>query len=211
MRKKYERPKLGVVPIDSADNVDAPLNSAEAPSTAGVEENNDKKKMMRKKAIKSWIGFFVKLIVVAGIVWALFTFVFGLFTVRGTSMEPALSDGDLALIYRLQDGYAVGEVVAYKVDGKIYFGRIMAVSGDKVNISDEGGLAVNNASRYEPDIYEKTYKEGSVVSFPLVVDDNSYFILGDRRTSAHDSREFGCISEDDILGTLSALLRRRGF
>lgn len=169
------------------------------------------KEKIKKKAMKAWLGVLIKLIVVTALVWALFTFVFGLTITRGTSMAPSINDGDLILYYRLQSSYSVGEVVLYEVNDEIYTGRIIARAGDIVNIADEGGLSVNGASRYEQNIYYDTFRDGSLVSFPLTVENNSYFILGDHRTSAHDSREFGCISEDDILGVVSAQLRRRGF
>jgi len=195
--------------MQNRDNSDP--SEAQEPPAATPESKKPNKEVWRKKALKSWLGFLLKVAVVVAIGWVIFTYVFNVAVVDGTSMSPNLADGDLTLIYCLQDKYSVGEVVAYKQNDKIYFGRIVAVSGDVVDMSDTGSLFVNNVEQYEPNIFEATYKEGAKTSFPASVKPGTYFILGDKRESAHDSREFGLISEDDILGNIFALLRRRGF
>ena len=53
------------------------------------------------------------------------------------------------------------------------------------------------------------YTEG--ISFPLTVGEDEYFVLGDNRTNAHDSRIYGTVSKEEIKGTVITLLRHRGF
>jgi signal peptidase I len=56
----------------------------------------------------------------------------------------------------------------------------------------------------------KTYKDkNSNISFPYMVPENEYFVLGDFRMSSVDSRNFGSIKRDQIKGTVINLLRSR--
>lgn len=172
----------------------------------------DKKAVTKKAVKKAWISFAIKLLSITAIVVILFTFIFGIKIIHGVSMQPRISDGDLVLVYRLEkDDIYNGEIIAYEVDGEAYLGRIIAQSGDIVDIDDEGYLYVNGAIQSEPNIYSQTFKNNSSVNFPYTVSEKSYFVLGDNRSAANDSRIFGSISYDDVTGNVIALFRRRNF
>lgn len=47
--------------------------------------------------------------------------------------------------------------------------------------------------------------------FPLTVGKDEYFVLGDYRTDAKDSRIYGTVKKEEIKGTVITLLRHRGF
>ena len=167
---------------------------------------------IKKKTKKAWLSFLIKFLVISAIVTTLFTLVFGVVIVRGVSMQPRMSDGDLVLIYRLgKNNIFSSEAIVYKAEGKTYIGRIVAQSGDVVDIDDNGYLYVNGAIQSEPNIYTPTYKNESSIEFPYTVSENSYFVLGDNRTSANDSRVFGAIPYSDVEGNVIALFRRRNF
>lgn len=171
-----------------------------------------KKAKMKRKARKAWIRFFIKLTVVAVSVYVLFTIVFGFYIVKDTSMQPRVSSGDLALVYRLDCKDAkVNDVVIYSVNGSTYAGRIVAKAGDIVDLSNDGSLYVNNAIVSEINIFSKTYPDGAEITLPYTVPEGTYFILGDNRAEAFDSRICGGVPFESIKGTLMGLLRRRGF
>jgi signal peptidase I len=153
--------------------------------------------------------FLIKLLVVLLVVWAIFTFVFGIRQVSGESMYPRLRDGDLILYYRLEQDYQIGDVVTFKEDGQKLQGRIVAQGGDVVELED-GNLVVNGNAQDE-EIFYNTYEEFLVdVEFPYTVEEGSYFVLSDFRTNGYDSRSFGAVSQKDLDGKVITLLRRRG-
>jgi len=99
-------------------------------------------------------------------------------------------------------------VVVVDYSGKTQARRVVATAGDTVDIA-EGGLVVNSALQHEPGISQMTerYKDG--VDFPLTVPEGHVFLLGDSRAGAADSRIYGCVSIEDTLGKVMAVVRRR--
>ena len=70
-----------------------------------------------------------------------------------------------------------------KQDGGRQIRRVAAVSGDVVDVTEEG-LNVNGYQQQEADIYTETlpYKNG--IEYPLTVGEGQIFVLGDNRISA---------------------------
>ena len=62
---------------------------------------------------------------------------------------------------------------------------------------------------YEPEIYSETtqFKDGP--TFPLTVEEDTVFVLGDNRKYANDSRIIGLINDKDIKGKVMGVIRRR--
>ena len=140
----------------------------------------------------------------------LFTFVFGICRYQDASMYPAIKDGDLVFFYRYgPDHYLPQDVVAVRLAGELQFRRVVATAGDTVDIADNR-LVINGAPQQEPGILVKTdrYQEG--ISFPLVVPEGQVFLLGDNRIESIDSRIYGCVEIEDILGKVMMLIRKRG-
>ena len=75
----------------------------------------------------------------------LFTQVFLVAQNSGLGMFPALKDGDLMVVFRLQRDYAKNDVVTYRAEGRRYVGRIAAAAGDEVDMDEDGNLTVNGA------------------------------------------------------------------
>lgn len=150
----------------------------------------------------------IALIVVAALV--LFTFVFGLYRVSDDYMQPSIKDGDLIMFYRLDRTFVASEVLVLEYNDRVTCGRVIAVAGDEVNIDSEG-LLVNGSYQQEQGIIDETTQVADGVTFPLTVPENCVFLLGDHRTSAVDSRIYGCVPEEDIWGKVMGQFRRRGF
>ena len=72
-------------------------------------------------------------------------------------------------------------------------------------------MKINGYLQQEKEIYAETlpYTEG--ISFPITVKEGEYFVLGDNRTNAKDSRIYGMVKQEEIKGVVITLLRRRGF
>lgn len=123
-------------------------------------------------------------------------------------MFPSLSDGDLTLC-TAENEYKKNDVVFYKANEKQYTGRVVAKGGDRVDITENGLLIVNGTSQTGEIVFLTLPPEDW--NGEITVPENSLFILGDYRTDAKDSREFGCISVDDVQDKVIALFRHRKF
>ena len=175
-----------------------------APEKPKKKAQNAKEKF--KKLLKS---FLIKLGIFSLILALIFIFVGGFARVPDNDMFPRFLDGDLLIYSKLSTPHT-GDVVVYKVNGKTKVGRIFAVSGDIVNIQDGNYLTLNGILPYEVIFYE-TSKKGNEVKYPVELQDNQFFIMGDQRQAATDSRTFGPINSKDIKGVVFLLvLRSRG-
>ena len=152
-------------------------------------------------------GLLARAAVVVIIGWLLFTRVFLLTQAVGSDMFPAVKDGDLLIGYRLQASYTKNEVVIYEQDGKLRVGRILGRSGDILRLDETGVLLVNGSAQSGEILYPTYAKEG--LEYPYTVPGDAVFILGDYRTRAEDSRDFGAIPLQDVKAKVITLLRRR--
>ena len=147
-------------------------------------------------------------ILFVGIVgWLLFTQAFLITQAKGQNMFPAVKDGDLVIAFRLQKEYVKGDIVVCRVNGQRYIGRIGANQGDNINLSDSGAVTVNGTVQGGEIIYPTYAHEG--ITYPYHVPDGQVFLLGDYRTVAEDSRDFGPVSYDQVQGKVITILRRR--
>jgi len=135
--------------------------------------------------------------------------------VDGDSMEPTLADGDYLLLNKLSDIDRF-DVVVFPPPGNEetqYIKRVIGLPGDTVEY-DEDVLYLNGEAVAQPFLEG----EGVVASdsyfmtgdFTLptllgeeVVPEGHYFVLGDNRLNSRDSRSFGFIDEEAILGEVS--------
>ena len=156
---------------------------------------------------EGYISLLGRVVFIAAAAWLLFSQVFLLMQARGTDMFPAVKDGDLLIGYRLQKDYEQENVVVYKRDGKSYVGRVVAKSGDYVDITEEGSLIVNGTVKSGEILYPTYEREG--VNYPYVVPESMVFILADYRTQAQDSRDFGAVELKDVQAKVITILRRR--
>ncbi len=124
------------------------------------------------------------------------------FYIPSVSMENTLQKGDRVLVnrfvYRFTDPKP-GDIVVFHPPSspkEDYIKRVVAVAGDTVAVHD-GKLWVNGKAMVEPYLKEQTI-EGS---FPEeAVPAGSFFAMGDNRNESGDSRVFGPVKVDQILG-----------
>ena len=140
--------------------------------------------------------------------WIIFTQVFMFTQCLGMGMFPAIEDGDLVLVYRLQKEYEKGDVVTYTHNGETLIGRIVARETDVVNMNDSGTLQINGTNQGGEIMYPTYAKPGT--EYPFRVPEDTLYLLGDYRTQSEDSRDFGPIPLDDIQGKVITIVRRRG-
>lgn len=157
---------------------------------------------------RGYMSLLLRIVVVVLAVWVLFSQVFLITKSSGMGMFPAIEDGDLILAYRLQDEYAKGDVVVYKVGDAAYLGRVVARQTDVVMMDDSGILQINGTNQGGEILYPTYAKDG--ISYPFTVHEDCLFVLGDYRTQTLDSRDFGVIPLEYVEGKVITILRRRG-
>lgn len=132
-------------------------------------------------------------------------FLFQPFIVRGHSMTPTFETGDYLIIdeisYRFRDPQR-GEVVVFKYPGipsQKYIKRIIGLPGETVEIKD-GKVIISgillDESAYLPDVYYTDDKGFKIMTLA----ENEYFVLGDNRMASSDSRIWGALPRENIVG-----------
>lgn len=171
-----------------------------------MTEQNQKQSSLKKNILFLClkIGIVIILIVI------LFLFVFGIHRCSDNMMDPAFKDGDLAIYYRIQKEYYPSDAVVLKKNDEKQIRRIVAKAGDVVDITEDG-LKVNGYLQQENKIYSETLPYVDGITFPITLGQDEYFVLGDNRTNAKDSRIYGVVKQDEIEGVVITLLRGRGF
>lgn len=125
-------------------------------------------------------------------------------------MRPRISAGDIVVYYRLNKTPAIQDVVVLKKNNTDYVGRVIAKSGDTVEITKDAALIVNGNMVIEDMIYYSTpYYEG-YVEYPLKLNEGEYFVLCDKREGGEDSRYYGAVKSNEIKGVVFGLFRRTG-
>lgn len=155
-------------------------------------------------------NFLVRLFLLITVIGILFGVVFGLTHMANADMQPAVCAGDLMLYYRLEKNLKSDDVVVFQKEGIQYTGRIVAVPGDVVEITDESDLMVNKSTVMEDNIFYTTPAYDSEVEYPLALKEDQYFILCDNREGAKDSRSFGVVDTSEIKGKVITIVRRSG-
>lgn len=154
------------------------------------------------------ISLLCRAVLLAGFIWLLAGVIFGLQPMNSNDMVPALHYGDLMLYYRLDRGFKATDIVVYRKDGNTLTGRIAAAPGDTVEITENAVLLINGSQVMESEIYYNTPGYEGEVSYPLTLGEDEFFILGDYREAALDSRYYGPVNRDEIQGIVILCLKR---
>jgi len=139
-----------------------------------------------------------------------FTFLFRLITVSGTSMQPNFMDGDRVVVSMIGNSYKTGDViVAVNVLDDPIIKRVIATEGQTVRIDYEAGVVYVDdhpvdETRFglENGITRAVYTSLEKTELPATVPEGCVFVLGDNRRVSEDSRyaEVGMIDVRNVLG-----------
>lgn len=175
------------------------MTRAERPTLEQIE-----RELIRREGVSRYRRVLRMTLAVLAVVAALSvlaaTLWFPILRVSGSSMSPVLAANDVVLIVKASH-FSCGEIVAFYYNNKILLKRAIAGAGDWVDIDAEGNVYVNDVLVNEPYAVDKG--EGVCdLSFPFQVPEDSWFMLGDHRSSSMDSRssQIGCIKSEDVLG-----------
>ena len=156
------------------------------------------------------------LVYILAAVALVFTFFVRVINVDGPSMEPTLQTKDkLVLLSNLwyrepqRGDVVVARIPEFSPDPIVK--RVIAVEGDVVDIDFEAGTVSVNGT-----VLEESYVSGPTnrdfdaygVSFPMQIEENCVFLLGDNRNMSYDSRfeAIGQVDKRNIMGKVVFLM-----
>ena len=142
------------------------------------------------------------LITVAAVAVLIAVLIMPVLQIYGTSMTPTLAEGNIVVSLKGKD-FDTGDVIAFYYNNKILVKRVIANSGDWVDISKDGKVYVNNEAINEPYITDQALGECDI-KLPYQVPESRVFVMGDHRSVSVDSRNtaIGCVSDEQIVGKI---------
>ena len=164
---------------------------------------NELKRIKYRRRYRSVLNSTIyTLITVAAAAVLVATLLMPVLQIYGSSMTPTLEDGDIVLSLKTSE-FRHGDVVAFYYNNKILVKRVIAVSGEWVDITPEGDVYVNDELLNEPYLDKKALGDCNI-ELPYQVPESRIFVMGDHRDVSVDSRNtaVGCVAEEQIVGKL---------
>lgn len=135
------------------------------------------------------------------------TFVVQPFYVAGSAMSPVLNNNDYVIIKMFDKNYERGDIIVHedlKGSRALFLKRIVGLPNEKIQIKD--GLVY---------IYNNSFPSGQIIDEPylfsgtetlsfnenvITLEDSQYYVLGDNRENSKDSRSYGAVNKEFIIG-----------
>ena len=171
------------------------------------EERNEKKcGILKRTAIFLWET--AKIIIISlAIIIPVRYFLIQPFFVKGASMEPNFHDGEYLIVdelsYRFKNPER-GDVVIFKYPrdpSQYYIKRIIGLPGETIEIKGGQIIVFNSQNPNGEILNERSYEiQKTYVDLSITLKEQEYFVLGDNRRASSDSRSWGALPEENIIG-----------
>lgn len=134
-------------------------------------------------------------------------FFFRPFQIAGNSMYPNYFDGQYYLI-NITNRPKFGDVIVFKAPNdpeKGFVKRVIGVPGDQIMVGNGNvylnGKVLDESKYLKPMVksYMGSFLKGNL---PLIIPLDSYFVMGDNRSGSSDSREWGFLPSQNIVGKI---------
>ncbi len=180
---------------------DSETDIAALPTTEELQEAYEQVSF-RDRLRNSIISTTNILIVVAALAILVAMLFLPVLRIYGQSMNATLHSGELVVSVK-NSSFKTGDVIAFYYNNNILVKRVIATSGQWVDIDLQGNVYVDQQLIDEPYLEEKSFGEPNI-DFPYQVPDERIFVLGDNRSVSVDSRnsEIGCITSEQIVGRI---------
>ena len=171
------------------------------PETSEIKAEYQKAKYKKTfwETIRSTVFMLVVVAAFAVLIAVLFL---PILRIYGNSMKGTLDSGDIVVSVKSTD-FETSDVVAFYYNNNILVKRVIAESGDWVDMDEEGNVYVNKKKLDEPYLANKSYGHTDI-TFPYQVPENRIFVMGDNRDESIDSRNnaIGTVADEQIVGKL---------
>lgn len=147
------------------------------------------------------------ILVVLVVVIPIRAFVAQPFIVSGHSMDPTFSDGEYLIVdeltYRFQEPHR-GDIIVFRPPtdkSKFYIKRIIGLPGEKIEVNN-GTVTIFPKDNSDGIVLDEPYiaKKSADTDKTWELGPDDYFVMGDNRTESSDSRAWGTLDENAIVG-----------
>jgi len=150
-----------------------------------------------------WFFDLSRIVILIAILCVIFYYTLGqFFVVKGISMNPSFKDGQWLIVSKINHYLHPpqrGEVIVFYFPGTKkdkYIKRIIGIPGDRIEVKD-GKVYVNKSELYEGYLDKDEQTEGRV---DVKLEAGEYFVMGDNRDHSNDSRTWGPLPREKIIG-----------
>lgn len=148
------------------------------------------------------VNLILVVFLIFSLIWALF---FRVVNVNGSSMSPALNDGDKILVSCFNYKPRKGDMVVFYVPSSdsLFVKRVIATENDTVDINyDMKTVKINGETINEPYAVVTESPRKNEIAYPFTTPEGHVFVMGDNRNESLDSRSVmvGGVDENRILG-----------
>lgn len=188
---------------DGSDIIDGAIDEA----IQSVSDRFPKKKKTKLNSVEKEPNFFIEVIKVVVISLAIIIpvryYLIKPFYVKGASMEPNFYNYEYLIIDEISYRFhppGRGDVVVVQnpaTEGKYFIKRIIGLPGEIIEIRNE--KVYINGDELDESAY---FKDGIQTWGKKTVElqEGEYYVLGDNRDASLDSRVFGPVTQDDMIG-----------
>ena len=173
----------------------------ELPTTDSIKKELDRY-TYRRNFLRTLRNTAFTLVVVAALAILVAVLLMPILRIYGSSMSGTVDNGDLVASIKTSD-MKTGDVIAFYYNNNILVKRVIAVSGDFVDIDEEGNVYVNQTLLNEPYLSSKAFGETNI-ELPYQVPEDRIFVMGDNREVSIDSRNtaVGCVAGEQVVGKI---------
>ena len=142
------------------------------------------------------------MLIVIIIVLLIKTYVVTLARVDGTSMNNTLNNSDILVLNEISKDYKRFDIIVFQNGQDKLIKRIIGLPGETIELKDNV-LYINDEVVEQSFLDEGNLSESTGTYPKTYIPRGYYYVMGDNRKSSFDSRYFGPISEDKIIGKIA--------
>lgn len=193
----------------------APEPTPESPSEPAPEPTPERRvgrhaRRRKRRILREIVEILIFIALAVVLTTLIRTFVIDNYEIPTGSMEPTIEVDDRLFAEKVSYHFVApkqGDIVTFQdpvQPGRILIKRCIATGGQTVDLID-GIVYIDGVPLYEPYTHGKLSLpletvSGLRIEYPYTVPEGSVWMMGDNRTSSLDSRHFGPVPEDDLIG-----------